>query len=90
MMAAAALGHSERVAEIRFYLAKGLTASADIFAQRFEQETEAGCLTRTLSSKVRGPLIDLMQGLLLRAKAGIPRDALMEDARSYVPLIPGR
>ena len=72
MMAAAVLGQSERVAEIRSYVAKGLTATADIFAQRFEQEMEAGQLTRTLSARVRGrALIDLMQGLMLRAKAGI-------------------
>ena len=88
MMAAAALGQSERVAEIRSYTARGLTAAAEIFAQRFEQEMEAGSLTRTLSAKVRGrALIDLMQGLLLRAKAGVSRDELLEDARSYVPLV---
>ena len=53
MMAAAALGQSERVAEIRSYVAKGLTAAADIFAQRFEQEKrQAGRLTRTLSARV--------------------------------------
>jgi AcrR family transcriptional regulator len=91
MMAAAALGQSERVSEIRSYAAKGLTATADIFAQRFEREMEAGHLTRTLSAKVRGhALIDLMQGLLLRAKAGIARDELLQDARSYVPLVLGK
>jgi len=91
MMAAAVLGQSERVAEIRSYVAKGLAATADIFAQRFEQEMEAGHLTRTLSARVRGrALIDLMQGLLLRAKAGNAREELLEDARSYVPLILGK
>jgi hypothetical protein len=91
MMAAAALGQSDRVAEIRSYLAKGLTAAADIFAQRFEQEMEAGHLTRTLSARVRGrALIDLMQGLLLRAKAGSARKELLRDARSYVPLVLGK
>jgi AcrR family transcriptional regulator len=89
MMAAAALGQSDRVAEIRSYLAKGLTAAADIFAQRFEQEMEAGHLTR--SARVRGrALIDLMQGLLLRAKAGSARKELLRDARSYVPLVLGK
>src|ERR1019366_8623291 len=42
MLAAAALGHSDRVTEIRSWLAKGLTASADIFAKRFEREIKAG------------------------------------------------
>jgi AcrR family transcriptional regulator len=88
MMAAAALGQSERVAEIRSYLAKGLAATADIFAQRFEREMKAGRLTRTLSARVRGrALVDLMQGLLLRAKAGVSRDELLQDARSYMLLV---
>jgi AcrR family transcriptional regulator len=91
MMVAAALGQSERVTEIRSYLAKGLTASADLLAKRFEQEMKAGRLTRTPSAKVRGrALVDLMKGLQLRAKAGIPREQLLQDARSYVPLILGK
>ena len=39
-MASAALGQSERVAEIRSYFAQGLTASAQIFAERFEKRFE--------------------------------------------------
>jgi len=91
MMVAAALGQSERVTEIRSYLAKGLAASADIFAKRFEQEMKAGRLPRTPSAKVRGrALVDLMKGLQLRARAGIAREQLLQDARSYVPLILGK
>ncbi len=91
MMVAAALGQSERVTEIRSYLAKGLIAAADVFAKRFEQEMKAGRLTRTPSAKVRGrALVDLMKGLQLRAKAGIAREQLLQDARSYVPLILGK
>lgn len=91
MMAAAALGQSERVTEIRSYVAKGLTATADIFAKRFEQEMKAGRLPRTPSAKVRGrALVDLMQGLRLRAKAGFAREQLLQDARSYVPLVLGK
>jgi len=91
MMVAAALGQSERVTEIRSTLAKGLTAAADMFAKRFEQEMKAGRLTRTPSAKVRGrALVDLLKGLQLRAKAGIAREQLLQDARSYVPLILGK
>jgi AcrR family transcriptional regulator len=88
MMAAAALGQSERVAEIRSYFAQGLSASADIFARRFEQEIHAGRLSERVSARVRArALIDLMQGLLLRAKAGIPRRELLQDALGYVALL---
>jgi AcrR family transcriptional regulator len=91
MMAAAALGQSERVTEIRSYVAKGLTATADVFAKRFEKEIKAGRVTRTPSAKVRGrALVDLLQGLQLRARAGIAREQLLQDARSYVPLILGK
>ena len=51
---------------------------------------KAGHLTRTPSAKVRGRvLVDLLQGLQLRAKVGIAREQLLQDARSYVPLILG-
>ncbi len=73
------------------YVAKGLTATAYIFPERFEKEIKAGRLTRTPSAKVRGrALVDLMQVLQLRAKASIPREQLLQDARSYVPLILGK
>jgi AcrR family transcriptional regulator len=91
MMAAAAMGESERVSDIRSCAAKGLTATADIFATRFEQEMKAGRLTRTPSAKVRGrALVDMMQGLQLRAKVGVAREQLLQDARNYVPLILGK
>ena len=91
MMVAAALGQSERVTEIRSCLAKGLTAAADIFAKRFEKEMKAGRLTRTPTAQVRGrALVDLMRGLQLRAKAGIAREQLLQDARNYVLLILGK
>jgi AcrR family transcriptional regulator len=90
MMAAAALGQSERVSEIRSCAARAFTASADIFAKRFKDEMKAGHLTRTPSAKVRGrALVDLLQGLQIRAKAGIAREQLLQDARSYVALILG-
>jgi AcrR family transcriptional regulator len=91
MLAAAAQGQSERVAEIRSYVAKGLTATADVFAKRFEKEMKAGHLSRTPSAKVRGRLlVDLLQGLQLRGKVGIGREQLLQEARSYVPLILGK
>jgi len=90
MMAAAALGQSERVTEIREYAAVGLTETAELFTKRFEKEVRAGCLRRTPSAKVRGRLlVDLLQGLQLRGKVGVPREQLLQDARSYVALILG-
>ena len=90
MMAAAVLGQSERVAEIRSYVAHGFSTSASMIEKRFTQEMRSGHLPRTWTDRLRAhALIDLMQGLLLRAKAGVPRDELLQDARSYVALILG-
>jgi AcrR family transcriptional regulator len=91
MLAAAAQGQSERVAEIRSYVAKGLTATADVFAKRFEKEIKSGRVSGKPSAKVRGRLlVDLLQGLQLRGKVGIGREQLLQEARSYVPLILGK
>jgi AcrR family transcriptional regulator len=90
LMASAALGQSERVAEIRSYFAQGLTASAQILAERFEKEIRAKRLSGKIPAHVRArALVDLMQGLLLRAKAGMPRKERVEDARSYVSIVLG-
>jgi AcrR family transcriptional regulator len=90
MMASAVLGQSERVAEIRAYVAQGLSASADVLVRRFEKEIQAKRLSAKIPAKVRGrAMIDLMQGLLLRAKAGTSRKELLKDALSYVPVILG-
>ena len=63
-MAAAALGQSGRVAEIRAYLAHGLTASADLLRKRFEAEIRAKRLSEKIPAEVRArALIDLMQAL---------------------------
>ena len=90
MMAAAVLGQSDRVAEIRSYVAHGFSAGATVLEKRFTQEMKKRHLPRTLTARLRAhALIDLMQGLLLRAKAGVSRDELLQDARSYVALILG-
>ena len=88
MMASAASGQSERVHEIRMFVAEGLTAGASVLAHRFEAEMEAGNLPKTTPALVRGRmLIDLMQGLLLRARTGVPRTVLLADALSYVAVV---
>jgi AcrR family transcriptional regulator len=88
MMAAAVLGQSARVADIRAYVARGLLTSADILAERFEKEIRARHLSAKIPAEVRGhAMIDLMQGLLLRAKAGVSHKELLKDALSYVPML---
>jgi hypothetical protein len=57
----------------------------------FNTSAGAGETLGPPSAKVRGrALVDLLKGLQLRAKAGIAREQLLQDARSYVPLILGK
>jgi hypothetical protein len=50
-------------------------------------EMRARRLSRKLSAKYQGrALVDLMEGMLLRPKAGVPREELQEDARSVPQL----
>ncbi len=52
---------------------------------------KAGRLARTPSAKVRGrALVDLLQGLQLRARVGVAREQLLQDASNYVSLILGK
>jgi AcrR family transcriptional regulator len=91
MMAAAALGQSERVDDIRAFVASALTGSADLISSRFQAEIDSGQLSADIPAKVRGrALIDLSQGIMLRTKLGVSRAELLNDALSYVPLILGK
>jgi len=91
MMAAASVGGSGRVDDIRAFAASSLAASADLIGSRFQAEIDAGRLSADIPAKVRGrALIDLSQGIMLRTKLGVPREELLKDALSYVPLILGK
>jgi AcrR family transcriptional regulator len=88
MMAAASVGQSERVDDIRAFAGSSLAASADLISGRFQAEIDAGRLSADIPATVRGrALIDLSQGIMLRTKLGVPRAELLKDALSYVPLI---
>ena len=88
LMACVAVVQAERSPDIRAAITRGLSALASILEIRFEQEASNGVLPRTSSARTRSRLVvDVMQGLMLRARAGASRDDLLEDARSYVPLV---
>ena len=88
MLACAVGGPSARSAEIRAFFAGGLARAADLLAVRFEREIQAGRLSATVTAKARGRLlVDLLQGVATRARTGVPRAELLEDVRSYLPLL---
>ena len=90
LLACVAVVQAERSPAVREAIAEGLSALADILEQRFEQAAMKGALPAVPPAKVRSRLlVDLMQGLLMRARAGASRDALLEDAHDYVPLVLG-
>lgn len=88
MARAAMAGGTENGPEIRAFIALKTAAGADVFARRFEKEMALGHLSNTISAHARGRLVmDLVQGLTLRARVGVPRKQLIEDSRTYVPLV---
>ncbi len=88
LMACVAAAHAEGSEDIRAEIARGLGVLADVLARRFEKEMANGGLSTATSARARSRLIvDMMQGLALRARAGARREDLLEDARSYVALV---
>ncbi len=88
LMACVAAAQAEGSEDIRAEIARGLGVLADVLERRFEEEMTNGRLSTTTSARARSRLIvDMMQGLSLRARAGALRDDLLGDARSYVTLV---
>ncbi len=90
LVACVATAEAGRSEDVRLAVAGGLSSLIDIFAKRFDQETASGRLSASPAAKTRSRmLVDLMQGLMLRARAGASRSELLRDARSYVAVITG-
>lgn len=88
LMACVAVVQAEHSPDIRAAITHGLSALAGILENRFEQEASNSTLPSTSSARARSRLVvDLMQGLLLRARAGTSREDLLADARNYVSLV---
>ena len=88
LMASVATAQAGRSEEIRSAVAHGLATLTEMLANRFGQEMAAGRLSPSMSAETRSRLlVDLMQGLMLRARAGASRAQLSRDAQSYVPVI---
>ena len=88
LMACVASGLAGESADVRSFYARAQIQLAKSLSERFEVEIEAGRLTRVPSARARGRiLLDMVQGLALRARAGVPRRELLADARSYEDMI---
>ena len=90
LMACVAIVQAEHSPEIRAAITRGLAGLAKLLETRFEQGASDGAIPVVPSARARSRLVvDLMQGLLLRARAGASREELLADARDYLPLILG-
>jgi AcrR family transcriptional regulator len=91
LMTCAAATEAARSETVREVLARGLRMLEEILQRRFDDEIADGRLSPTTPARARSRLtVDVMQGLTLRARAGVAREELLRDAASYVPLILGR
>ena len=90
MMACTAAGPAGNMAVVRDFLAQGQATAAERLTRRFKQEMDAGHLSSVVPARARAQLlVDLMQGLALRARTGAAGVELLADARSYLPLLLG-
>ena len=88
LLACIAMGEAGRSAVVRAFCAQALTGLVALLTERFEQETKAGHLSARPSARTRAQLLaDTVQGIALRARAGISRSDLLRDARNYPALI---
>lgn len=88
LIACVAITQAGRSEEVRLAVAQGLAALTGIVRGRFDEETHGGWLSASPSAETRSRmLIDLMQGLMIRARAGASQSDLLRDARSYVPVV---
>lgn len=88
LMASVATAQAGRSEEIRLAVAQGLATLTEILTARFGQEMADGRLSTLMSAETRSRLlVDLIQGLMLRARAGTLRAELLQDAKNYVPVI---
>ena len=88
LMASVAMAQAGRSEEIRSAVAHGLAALTGLLTERFREEMSKGHLSASMSAETRsGLLVDLMQGLMLRARAGALRTELLRDAKGYVPVL---
>ena len=71
LMACVAIAEAGRSEDVRSAVAHGLGVLTDVLAARFDQEITNGRLSASPSAETRSRmLVDLMQGLMLRARAG--------------------
>ncbi len=90
LLACVAVVQAERSPAVREAITRGQSALTDILERRFEHAVMHGMLLARPPAQARSRLlVDLMQGLLLRARAGTSRETLLADARAYVPLVLG-
>jgi len=88
LIACVAVAQAGRSEKVRLAVALGLATLTEIVRRRFDEETHGGGLSASPSAETRSHmLIDVMQGLMLRARAGASPSDLLQDARSYVPVV---
>ena len=88
LLACVATAEAGRSRRVRAAVAHGLNTLTDILTQRFDMETANGRLAASPTAETRSRLlVDVIQGLMLRARAGTTRIDLLRDSRNYVALV---
>ncbi len=90
LIACVAAVQAGRSAEVQKFCAQALAHLAKLLTRRFKQEVRSGHLSARISPQARAQLlVDAVQGIVLRARAGVSRRELLRDTCSYPPIILG-
>lgn len=88
LMACVATTQAGQSEKVRLAIRRALGAATNVVTRRFEHEMNNGTVSATVTAQARSRLIvDSLQGILMRARAGATRKELLADARTYVELV---
>lgn len=88
LIACVAVEASGSMEDVRAFVANIFAETANIIENRMAAEVEAGNLSADIAPKLRANmLLDIMQGMALRARVGETRDSLIASVPSVVSLV---
>jgi len=88
LIASIASGCAETSPKVKEFYGRGIDSLVEHLSARFTHEARTGRIPTIPSALVRARmLVDVTQGLALRARAGSSRHELLRDARGYAAIV---
>lgn len=88
LVACVACGYADRSEDVRTFFGESLRQLGQTLEARLAAEIGSGHLPSSISAKTRAHImVDIVQGIAIRARAGIKREELLADISSYAALV---